>query len=112
MGESAGQLPQGDVQFVRIVGIDHAQHGFRLGQINSAGQKRPQRELPWPCQTGARGAERPQNGLQQGGRAERMNLDHRLAGVASPVRPRVGVAGKRPAEVGKAQRADDDAGKT
>ncbi len=48
--EPAGQLGQGDVQGLWAAGIDDAQDGFRLGQIDPAGQKGPQRELPWARQ--------------------------------------------------------------
>ena len=39
MGQPAGQLAQGNVQFARIGGVDHAQDGFSLAEVDASGEK-------------------------------------------------------------------------
>ena len=44
-GQPAGQLGQGRSELLLALGVDHAQHRFGLGQVDAAGQKRPQGEF-------------------------------------------------------------------
>ena len=108
--QSAGKLAQGGVEGGGAIGVDHAQHRFGLGQVDSPGQERPQRELARPGQSGAGGADGPQQHLHQRRRTDRVNLDDRLAGVAAPG-PGIHVAGHGRVKLRQTQRSGDDAGR-
>ena len=62
--QPAGKLAQRGVERGGAVGVDHAQDRFGLGQVDSPGQERPQRELTRPGQSGAGGTDGPQQHLQ------------------------------------------------
>ena len=88
-GQPAGQLRQGDVEFVRVGGVDHAEHGFGLRQVDPAGEKRPQRELARLGQSRPGRAALTHDGLQQRRRADRVQFGDRPARVAATGRPEV-----------------------
>ena len=50
---SARELGERFLQLVAAAGLDDAQHGFRAGQIELAGEEGPQRELARPSGAGA-----------------------------------------------------------
>jgi hypothetical protein len=63
IGQSAGQLAQEGVKLSRIGGVDHAQDGFGLREIDSAGEKGSQGEFARLGQSGAGRAKRFQQRL-------------------------------------------------
>ena len=84
--QSAGQLPQRDLQLVAIGGIDHPQHGFGLGQINPAGEKRSQREFTRLRETCSAATNRLQDRGQQRRRTEACEF-RPAVGACNFVRP-------------------------
>ena len=91
-GQAAGQLRQGNVQFAFAVGVDHAQHGFRLRQIQSPREKRTHGELARFGHASARRTDRRQGRLQQRWRADGVQFGSRLSRVASAAGPQVEIA--------------------
>ena len=85
-GQAAGQLAQRDVQFRPIGSLDHTQHGLGLGQIDPAGQKRPQGELAWPRQPRPAAQSDRSSSCNKGRRSDGVNLGNRLARVTPHVR--------------------------
>ena len=65
--QAAGQLGQRRVELLAIGGLDHAQHRFRLGQIDPPGEERPQRKLAGFREPGPVAAELGQRGISNSG---------------------------------------------
>ena len=80
-----------------LLGVDHAEHGFGLREIEPAGQERAEREFARLGEPGAGAADGFENRTQQRRRAERVELGDRLARVAAIGRPEEEVAGQRAA---------------
>ena len=89
LGQPAGQLSQGDVEFVGIGGVDHAEHRFGLREVDPAGEERSERELARLGQSRPGRAALPHDGLQQRRGADRVQFGDRPARVAAAGRPEV-----------------------
>ena len=63
-GQAAGQLRQRGLQFPLVASLDNSQHGFRLGQVQTAGEKRAQGELARFRKAGSGRAQRAQGRVQ------------------------------------------------
>ena len=77
------------LQFARVLGVDHTQHSFGLGEIEPAGQECPQGEfarLGQPCTALTQTRERR---VQQRRRADRVQFGRGLAGVAAAGGPQI-----------------------
>ncbi len=97
-GDAAGQLAQRRRQVLGIGCVDDAQHGLRLHEIDSAGEKGPQGEFARGGRPNAPLEQIGQDGFQQGGRTGRVDFDDRLARVASPGGPKINENRKRCAD--------------
>ncbi len=93
------------MQFVRVLGIDHAQHRLGLRQVEAAGQEGPQRELARLGQASTLFAQRLQRGVQQGWRTDQVQFGRGLTCVAARPRPQVHVTRQRADRRGQLQLA-------
>jgi hypothetical protein len=70
--QSARQLAKRGLKLIGRSGLDDAQDSLGLSQVQPASEEGPHRKLAWLGKSGAISADRPQQGIQQGRRAERV----------------------------------------
>jgi hypothetical protein len=64
-GEPAGELREGGIELVTVLGVNDTEDGFGLSQIEAASQKGAKRELAGAGKASAGFANRFQRGIEQ-----------------------------------------------
>ena len=91
--QTSRQLGEGDIELSPVGGIDHAQDGFGLSQVEASGQEGPQGEFTRLRQSSPGLTQGPQSRLQQRWRSQQVDLGGRLPGITARAGPEIEQAG-------------------